>query len=38
VVNVTVGGTCAGLMVGAMPWRARIAAEQQPLPAGTSGE
>jgi uncharacterized membrane protein YbhN (UPF0104 family) len=37
-VNVAAGGTCAGLMLGAPPWRARAAAEPVPLPAVTSGE
>ncbi|HEY0389822.1 MAG TPA: lysylphosphatidylglycerol synthase transmembrane domain-containing protein [Gaiellales bacterium] len=39
VVNVALGGTCAGLMVGRMPWRARLATAEPPsLPAATSGE
>ncbi len=38
-VNVAVGGTCAGLMLGTAPWRARFGApEPAPLPAVTSGE
>ena len=36
-VNVTAGGTCAGLLLGAPPWRVRPGAPE-PLPAVTSGE
>jgi len=37
-VNVIAGGTCAGLMLGGPPWRARPSADPVPLPAATSGE
>jgi hypothetical protein len=40
-VNVAAGGTCAGLLLGAPPWRVRAAAPDPvpaPLPAVTSGE
>jgi uncharacterized membrane protein YbhN (UPF0104 family) len=44
VVNVALGGTCMGLMLGTMPWRARIALQPEPepvpvpLPVAISGE
>ncbi len=39
VVNVAVGGLCAGAMLGTAPWRAQLAApEPAPLPAVTAGE
>jgi uncharacterized membrane protein YbhN (UPF0104 family) len=44
VVNVALGGTCMGMMLGTMPWRARMALPPEPepvpvpLPVSTSGE
>lgn len=37
-VNVALGGTCMGLMLGTMPWRARIAVPPEAVEVTTSGD